>query len=57
MHLLDISSKHAIFLDKIDGHKFCIFRETKMEKVGIEPWIARMGSVAQCGGGERALKP
>jgi hypothetical protein len=26
------------------------YREIEMEKVGIAPWIAHMGSGAQCGG-------
>jgi hypothetical protein len=29
---------------------FVFFRETKMEKVGIEPWIACTGNVARCEG-------
>jgi hypothetical protein len=45
MHLLDIKSRHVVIFWKnwLDG-SFAFFRETMMEKMGIEPWIASMGS-------------
>jgi hypothetical protein len=51
MRLLGIRFRHAVIFwkNRMDG-SFAFFRETMMEKMGIEPWIARMGSVARCGG-------
>jgi hypothetical protein len=48
MRLLDIRSRHAVIFwkNQMDG-SFVFFRKTKMEKMGIKPWITRMGSMAQ----------
>jgi hypothetical protein len=38
------------FLENRMDENFAFFREIEMEKMGIEPGIARMGSVAWCKG-------
>jgi hypothetical protein len=51
MRQLDIRSRHAVIFwkNRMDG-SFVFFKETEMEKMGIEPWIPCMGNVARCGG-------
>jgi hypothetical protein len=50
MFLPDIRSRHAVFFGKTRRIEVLhYYRETEMEKVGIAPWIAHMGSVARCG--------
>jgi hypothetical protein len=51
LRLLDIRSRHGIFFGKTRRIEVLhYYREIEMEKVGIAPWIAHMGSGAQCGG-------
>jgi hypothetical protein len=56
MRLLDIRSWHAVFLEKPNGQKFCIF----LEKPRWRKWGSNLGLHARAvwhGAGERALRP
>jgi hypothetical protein len=53
LHLLDINSRHAVFLEKPDGWKFSIF----IKKPRWRKWGSHLGSLrwaAWCGVGEKA---